>query len=119
MKIFETTVKDIGKDAELFAEESIVILFGEDAPESLTDYCYKIELVLTTDELTTEQYVIFDSQRYQITSVGSLVKRNLDELGHITIKFDGSKEAELPGTLYVEEKEMPEIKIGTKISIVG
>ncbi|MCH0446252.1 PTS sorbitol transporter subunit IIA, partial [Enterococcus faecium] len=27
----------------------------------------------------------------------------LNELGHITIKFDGSHEPELPGTMYVED----------------
>jgi PTS system glucitol/sorbitol-specific IIA component len=33
------------------------------------------------------------------------------------VRFDGAAEAELPGTLYVEEKNLPDIQIGTKISI--
>lgn len=117
MKIFETTVKGIGKDAALFAEEAIVILFGENAPDSLAGYCYQIETVASEGDFTTEQQVTFDNQSYQVTAVGSLVKRNLDELGHITIKFDGSEEAELPGTLYVEEKKMPEIEVGSRIKV--
>ncbi|HAP8255329.1 TPA: PTS sorbitol transporter subunit IIA, partial [Enterococcus faecium] len=40
-----------------------------------------------------------------------------NELGHITIKFDGSHEPELPGTMYVEDKEMPHLRKGTIIKI--
>ena len=39
-------------------------------------------------------------------------------LGHCTIRFNGMTEAELPGTLYVEEKAVPEIKVGTTIQII-
>ncbi|MBU7216643.1 hypothetical protein BUZ08_02510 [Staphylococcus gallinarum] len=39
-------------------------------------------------------------------------------LGHITLKFDGSHEAEQSGTLYLEEAEVPNIEIGTELKIV-
>ena len=35
-----------------------------------------------------------------------------------TVTNSGMTEAELPGTLYVEEKPVPEIKIGTTIQII-
>lgn len=118
MAIFETVIKGIGKDADLFAEEKMMILFGEDAPENLTDYCYKIRLSKSFGDFTTQDKLYFDDQSYKITSIGSLVKKNLDELGHITIKFDGSIIPELPGTLYVEKKQMPKIFCGTKIIVI-
>ncbi|MDU1625835.1 MAG: PTS glucitol/sorbitol transporter subunit IIA, partial [Staphylococcus epidermidis] len=48
---------------------------------------------------------------------GTSVNKNLRDLGHITIKFDGSISAEQSGTLYVENKEMPKIQEGTVIKI--
>lgn len=117
MTVFHTTVRSIGSEADLFKEEKLVILFGKEAPEALADYCYTIEVNATTGEIEVGQSVIFDNQSYQITSVGNLVRSNLEKLGHITIRFDGSTTPELPGTLYVEEKEMPNIIIGTNVTI--
>ena len=39
-------------------------------------------------------------------------------LGHCTINFSGQSEVELPGTIYVENKDMTAVKIGTVIQIV-
>lgn len=94
-----------------------MILFGDEAPETLTDYCYKIELNQVRKEITCDMKLCFDKQMYVITAVGDVVQTNLNELGHITIKFDGSHEPELPGTMYVEDKEMPHLRKGTIIKI--
>lgn len=118
VKIFETIVKEIGSDAELFKSENLLILFGEDAPDTLTDYCFNIKMNKSKNEIKPGMTLRFDKQDYKITAVGEKVKKNLDELGHITVKFDGSTKAKLPGTLYVEKKEYPAIQIGTEISIL-
>ena len=117
MSVFETTVTGIGKEAELFKTEKMVILFGENAPESLADYCYNIEMKRATAEIKAGMILSFDDVLYSITAVGDVVRKNLDDLGHITIKFDGSNSPELPGTLYVEAKELPAIVEGTKVKI--
>lgn len=117
MTIFNTTITNIGAEAEMFQAEKMIILFGENAPESLADYCYNIQLNKASEEITTEMTLTIADTAYSITAVGSVVTKNLNELGHITIKFDGSTEAELPGTLYVEAKEMPEITVGSTITI--
>ncbi|HHN6265574.1 TPA: PTS glucitol/sorbitol transporter subunit IIA, partial [Enterococcus faecium] len=101
----------------VFRKEKIMILFGDEAPETLTDYCYKIELNQVRKEITCDMKLCFDKQMYVITAVGDVVQTNLNELGHITIKFDGSHEPELPGTMYVEDKEMPHLRKGTIIKI--
>lgn len=115
--IFETQVTNIGPEAQMFRSENMLILFGDEAPETLADYCYNIDLQASTSDILPGMIFSFDEQSYKITAVGDVVKKNLDDLGHITLRFDGSAEAELPGTLYVEEKEMPLIEVGTKISI--
>lgn len=117
MSVFETTVTGIGKEAELFKAEKMVILFGEDAPESLATYCYNIEMKSSTEAIQPGMLLRFDRNCYAITAVGNVVQRNLDDLGHITIKFDGAEVPGLPGTLYVEAKELPKIVIGTKVRV--
>ncbi len=119
MTLYKTKVINIGNEAEMFREEGMIILFGENAPESLSDYCYNIKVEPVAGEIEAGMELSIGSEKYSVTAVGSVVRKNLSELGHITIKFDGSREAELPGTLYVEDRALPEITIGEKISISG
>ncbi|AGK52383.1 PTS system glucitol/sorbitol-specific transporter subunit IIA [Bacillus sp. 1NLA3E] len=62
---------------------------------------------------------MIDNEKFDITPVGDLVQRNLTTLGHITVRFDGSTKPELPGTLYLEDKEIPSIDLGTVLKIVS
>ncbi|MHA6602555.1 PTS glucitol/sorbitol transporter subunit IIA [Aerococcus urinae] len=118
MTIYQTEVKNIGADAELFKSENMIILFGEDAPADLADYCYNIDVNPIQGTIEAGQTISFDDQDYKITAVGSVVEKNLTDLGHISVRFDNSTEADLAGTIYVEQKELPEITIGTKASIL-
>ncbi len=116
--IFDTKVKTIGKDAELFKNEDTLILFGNSAPEELKDYCYSIDVNPILGEIQPNQVFKFDNQEYTITAVGSEAPVTLKGLGHCTIRFNGSENAEMPGTIYVERKPMPDIQVGTKIQII-
>lgn len=115
--MYKTLVKKIGEEAESFKDEKMIILFGENAPEELVDFCYTIEVNNLSNEISEDQYVYFDNNAYKIKKVGTSVNKNLRDLGHITVKFDGSISAEQSGTLYVENKEMPKIQEGTVIKI--
>ncbi|HAP2019916.1 PTS glucitol/sorbitol transporter subunit IIA [Staphylococcus arlettae] len=117
--MYKTIVKQIGEDAKAFEEEKMIILFGDNAPEELVDYCYIIEMNSVEGNITEDQQLFIDDKPYKLTKVGSSVNKNLNDLGHITIKFDGSTKAEQSGTLYVEDKELPDIKKGSKILIKG
>lgn len=117
MSIFNTEVTAIGSEATMFKEEKMLILFGDNAPEGLAEYCYNIVLSKTTKEILQGMTLHFDDHSYKITAIGNVVNKNLNDLGHITIKFDSSDEADLAGTLYVEDLLLPEIRIGTSISI--
>ncbi|MGO2100167.1 PTS glucitol/sorbitol transporter subunit IIA [Vagococcus salmoninarum] len=117
MEVFETVVKAIGPEAGLFKEEQMLILFGLDAPDTLKDYCFNIEVNPVLTEIKAGMTLAFDDQEYEITAVGDLVSKNLSDLGHITIKLDGAATAELPGTLYVSAGNYPEIELETVIKI--
>lgn len=119
MTVFKTKIKGIGNEAALFKEEKMIILFGEAAPDGLAEYCYNIEINQTTEPIEKGMQLMVDGKKFEITAVGSVVNQNLNTLGHITIKFDGSKEAELPGTLYVEDKNIPDINVDAIVEIVA
>jgi PTS system glucitol/sorbitol-specific IIA component len=43
------------------------------------------------------------SREFRITAVGSKAWQNIEDLGHAVFKFSGSREAELPGEIQLEE----------------
>lgn len=117
MKFFETTVVSIGEMASEFLNQNMIVTFGENAPEELSDFCFIIEKKSFLEEITGNMTLKIGNSDYLITAVGSKVKTNLINLGHITISFTGDTDAILPGTLYVEQKVIPDISVGTSISI--
>ncbi|MBA4601005.1 PTS glucitol/sorbitol transporter subunit IIA [Thermoactinomyces mirandus] len=97
----------------------MVILFGKEAPNDLKDFCYIIDIVDLEDNIQAGQKLYIDNKIFEITSVGNIVQRNLKTLGHITMRFDGSTIPKLPGTLYLENKEIPDINLNTIFKIVA
>ncbi len=117
--VYENKVKDIGDMVSAFQEEKIFILFGDNAPETLKEFCYTIDIKDTNKKIIVGQTLNIDGNKFKITAVGDVAEKNLTSLGHMTVVFDGSKEAILPGSIYIENADMPELKIGTSIKIEG
>ena len=116
--IYENQVKAAGECVEEFKDAGMFIIFGENAPDEIKDYCYSVSVNPINGEIAPGQYVVIDGAEFKITCVGYEAPITLKGLGHCTFNFSGATEAELPGTIYVEAKPMPEVKIGTKIQIV-
>lgn len=55
---------------------------------------------------------------FKIIKVGNDVQKNLINLGHIVIKFDGGAGELLEGSIHVEDKPIPKIQVGDEISII-
>lgn len=117
--IYENKINGFGHMANTFLSDGIFILFGNDAPDTLKDYCYTIDILPANDEIRKGQVVEIDNQTYTITAVGNIAQRNLESLGHVTVAFSGDEEASMPGTIVVEKAEVPTIKVGTTIRIVS
>lgn len=118
MVIYENVIKDIGVEAKVFDGEQMIILFGDDAPDTLKDFCYIINVKNVNKSIEKGQILVIDDSEFKITAVGSIAEKNLINLGHITISFTADEEALLPGTIYVECKNVPKLKIGSKIMIL-
>ena len=103
---YETVVKKVGEMVEEGREENLIILFNDDAPEMYHEYCLLHTINELREEIKKDDLFCMDSEEYKITAVGSGANKTLSELGHATIKFDGSIEAENPGTIHVEAKNI-------------
>lgn len=116
--IYENEVKGLGPCVDEFKDMSLLVIFGENAPEEIKDYCYSVSVNPIDGTIEAGQTLKFDDQEYKITAVGTEAPVTLKGLGHCSISFTGATTAEMPGTIYVESKPMPTIAIGTKIQIV-
>jgi PTS system glucitol/sorbitol-specific IIA component len=117
--IYENQVKALGSCVEEFKDAGLFIIFGDDAPEELKDYCYSVSVTPIQGRIEAGQTLCIDEEEFLITAVGSEVPVTLGGLGHCSISLSGLQKPELPGTIYVEKKDMPKIKTGTILRIVA
>lgn len=116
--IYENKVKALGVSVKEFQDSNMFILFGDNAPEELRDYCYSIDVNPINGTIAAGQILKVGENEYQITAVGEEAPVTLAGLGHCTVNFNGDTAAELPGTICVESKPMPDIQVGTVIQIL-
>lgn len=117
MIIYENVVRELGSKVSSFFDDNIIILFCNNVPETLREFCYIVDLVNLDEDIIKGQLFKVDDFKFKIKHVGSLVKKNLNDLGHITLARYKPNCEYLPGTLYLEDFKIPDIKIGSKISI--
>ena len=119
MKVsYENQVKALGSCVDEFKDGGMLIIFGDNAPEEIRDYCYSVSVNPINGTIAAGQTLKFGNSTYKITAVGSEAPVTLAGLGHCTINFSGQTTVDLPGTIYVENKPQPEISVGTVIQIV-
>ncbi|MDD2414454.1 MAG: PTS glucitol/sorbitol transporter subunit IIA [Eubacteriaceae bacterium] len=117
-EVYRTTVKHIGPEVEAFGGE-MMILFGDNAPDALREYCYTIDINKPEGDILPGQTLSLDGEAYAIQSVGEAAQKNLTQLGHLTVVFTGNEKALLPGAIVVENKPKQSIKVGTVIQIMA
>ena len=116
--IYENKVKALGECVHEFKDANMFVLFGDNAPEEITDYCYHVDVTPLKGTITAGQVLILDGVSYRITAVGAEAPVTLAGLGHCSVSFSGQTEVDLQGTIYVESKPMPELHVGSTIQIV-
>lgn len=114
--IYSNKIIDAGKDVGAFGSE-MIILFGDNAPDTLKDYCYSIPTAQTADTIKPGQYFCLGDEKFKILQVGEIAEKNLNGLGHLTVNFTGEGGENLPGAIVVENKIHAPIKVGTVIKI--
>lgn len=115
--IYDTKIVDIGAEAQDFKSVNMLIFFGNEAPDALRSSCFIIDVKPLKEDIKVGQTLKIGDQEYKITAVGNEVNRNLNNLGHMAVKFTGETEAGMPGSIYVEDKGFPKISKGTEVKI--
>lgn len=118
MILYETAVIDMGPEVKKFAEKGMLVTFAEKALITLKDYSYYIERSKINGEIGTARKLLIDGSEYTVTEIGSMVKDNLETLGHVTISFKGDGDC-LPGSICVEKAEVPALKKESRIQILS
>ncbi|GMG95434.1 PTS glucitol/sorbitol transporter subunit IIA [Tepidimicrobium xylanilyticum] len=116
--VYSTIATGVGNLVSELMKDKILILFKDNAPDALFDYCVFHNENSLKDNIVSGDILIIGNEEYIITAVGKDAVENLDNLGHVTFKFDGNNEAKLPGTIHVEDKMIKDINVGTEIKIV-
>ncbi|MDO4594737.1 MAG: PTS glucitol/sorbitol transporter subunit IIA [Tissierellia bacterium] len=115
--IYETKVNAIGDMVSEF-EDDMIIFFGENAPDTLKDYCHIIDINEVKSDIKIGDILQIDDKIYKIKYVGDEAFKNLKDLGHLSVYFTEDEENLLPGSIVVENKQVPKIKIGSYVRIM-
>ena len=103
--MYQVTIKGKGAMVDAFREEGIFVTFGDNAPDTLKDFCYSIDVNPVDGEVTPGCKLV-------------IANENLKNLGHVTYNFGGEDAECLPGTICMEKAELPALDIGSTIAIV-
>ncbi|OCG13906.1 PTS glucitol/sorbitol transporter subunit IIA [Gilliamella sp. App6-5] len=117
--IYQSKINHIGEFAQEALADGMLILFKDGAPSDLADYCFVHSHDDFQQELQVGQALQLGNQSYLITSVGEVANANFRELGHITLKFDGNHEAELPGNVHLDGQCPNQLSVGDEIKILN
>ena len=116
--IYETTITHIGDFAREALEDRMLITFREGAPADIQDYCFIHQHSVTDGELHCGACMELANVRYPVTAVGEVAMQNLRELGHITLRFDGSEQAEFPGSVHVKGMTPQDVPLGSVLKFI-
>ncbi|WP_170960169.1 PTS glucitol/sorbitol transporter subunit IIA [Priestia megaterium] len=114
-KIYDSTVIEVGSQVELFLQEKMMILFNESAPSDLRDVSIVHKRCSLEEDIKVGDELVIDNKSFKVTFVGNKANETMRDLGHSTVTFDGSSEAEMPGMICVEEKDIPKISTSTQL----
>ena len=119
MVVYKTTVTAVGELVSDFRDQGILVFFGEGAPIELHDFSvlHKVEISQRAPEVG--DVIKINNDEFNVLAVGSVASDNLLNLGHLDLKANGLTEAELPGDVNVEVRELPMIKVGDVLEIIA
>jgi PTS system glucitol/sorbitol-specific IIA component len=101
MTYYRSTVVEVGPEAVEMAAAGVIILFGEPLPEALAEVSvvHRPSQTLQGHAIGVGDVVTIGDGELEITSVGDLATKNLDELGHIVLYVNQADQKLLPGAV--------------------
>lgn len=121
---YRAVIHEIGPLVPEFLPHGILIFFGAMAPDELREVSLihdgeQLRAPLEIGDLLLFVPSVGLPVVHRITAVGEVASKNLAELGHVVVHFDGAATANLPGTISVEPSltELP--AVGTTFELWG
>jgi len=116
---YQAEVTKIGPLVTEFIEAGILVFFGEDAPPELVEFSIIHNGKNLIEDLEVGDVIQLDKEKFTVLAVGEVANNNFRNLGHLIIKFNGKSKVELPGDVCVEQKNVPNISIGSTLQVIG
>lgn len=116
MEKLNAAITELGNEWEMMKSENMVILFNENSPQELRDISV-VHDGKTGAEVEAGDVMELNGEVFNILFVGGKANETLQELGHATFQFNGEDNSDLPGTICLEKKEIPELEVGQKVVI--
>ena len=118
-KYYTTKIVGIGGEVSKFTSLVKMLVIFDDSmvlPE-LRDFSVLHSGNKLTDVIKPGDILQIAESKFKILRVGNEVNNNIKSLGHIVIKFNDDKEELLEGSVHVEDKPIPQLRVGDEISI--
>jgi len=117
--VYSSTVTAVGELVPDFAEQGVLVFFGENAPLELHEFS-----IIHTPDVQTRAPQVGDTitlanNEYNVLAVGSVASDNLLNLGHLDLKANGLTEPEMPGDVNVEATLLPSVQIGDRLIVIS
>jgi PTS system glucitol/sorbitol-specific IIA component len=116
--VYDSRVTQVGDQVQAFLDHGLLIFFGANAPQELHDMSVLHEVTLAEDGPVPGDVIHLGSESLEVLAVGSVVRDNLINLGHLDLKSDGRTEAKLPGDVCVRAGDLPLLAAGDAFRIV-
>ena len=121
-KYYNTKVVGVGGQVANFLSAGKMLVMFDDSmvlPE-LRDISvlHSGNPISDNDIIKSGDIVKIANTEFKIIKVGNDVQKNLKNLGHVVIKFDGGTGELLEGSIHVEDKPIPKIQVGDEITFI-
>jgi glucitol/sorbitol PTS system EIIA component len=111
MTYYRSTVVHVGHEAKDMVAGGVIILFAEPVPEALAEVSivHRPEQLLSGHPISVGDTVSIGGQQVEITAVGDLATKNLEDLGHVVLYINQPDQKLLPGAVHTTgELPLPE-----------
>ena len=72
--IFQTEIIELGEQVDAFFEEGMFVLFGDNVPDTLKDFCHFIDQKKVDGTIKKGDKLVVDQKEYLITAVGDIAQ---------------------------------------------
>ena len=100
MRLYETTIQEVGVDAPELIAQGVLILFAAGAPPELAEVSVLHNAVQQAGEAPRPgDEMAIGAQAFRITAVGATAWNKVRDMGHVVFSFTGADRAERPGEI--------------------